>query len=536
MIKRITSLFMVLLLMVTLLPQELIAHAAGSAATVAVESVTAAPGSTVDVNVRITNNPGVLGATLTLSYDEALTLTGAKNGDAFGALTMTPPGKMQSPCNFVWDGTDVTEIKDGTILTLTFAVSDQVESGRDLNVSVSCAPGAFTDRNLNSVEVQTVNGAVSVLDYLYGDLDGDTIVNSRDTILLRRFIAGGYDVSINDRAADVDCDDSIGTKDIIIMRRHIAGGYGEDYDLLPFPGGKGRPVLTCEHTLEATPMKAATCTEAGNIAYWHCTKCDKYFSNAEATAEITLEGVVLNATGHISVTIPAVPATYEAGGMTEGSKCSVCDTILIAPTPTPPLEDNSHTITYNIANGDTYITRLIAEGKVVSPDTDRFNEETGLASLPHMAIDGYRFLGWFNGAGSNATQITSIPAGTKTNQILYAHWEELPYEITYKLYQTPLQDTIADRYKTYTVSKGLADLPNPTLYNYVFLGWYLDDGTEITSVPAGTTGNITLNAYWTSKRNLARAVNKIGEPILYEDSDSGNIYFAYEIGTIENVP
>ena len=40
------------------------------------------------------------------------------------------------------------------------------------------------------------------------------------------------------------------------------------------------------------------CEEDGNIRYWHCTGCGKYFSDAEGVNEITLEDTVVKATGH----------------------------------------------------------------------------------------------------------------------------------------------------------------------------------------------------------------------------------------------
>ena len=39
--------------------------------------------------------------------------------------------------------------------------------------------------------------------------------------------------------------------------------------------------------------KAATAESAGNIKYWHCEKCGKYFSDAKAAHEITLEQTVI---------------------------------------------------------------------------------------------------------------------------------------------------------------------------------------------------------------------------------------------------
>ena len=53
------------------------------------------------------------------------------------------------------------------------------------------------------------------------------------------------------------------------------------------------------HTLVATPAKDPTCTEAGNTAYWTCSDCGKYYSDAKGTVEIAQNSWVIPATGHI---------------------------------------------------------------------------------------------------------------------------------------------------------------------------------------------------------------------------------------------
>ncbi len=65
-----------------------------------------------------------------------------------------------------------------------------------------------------------------ILPYTPGDVDENGQVNTTDVILVRRFIAGGYNVEINANAADVDGNGVINTTDVILMRRAIAGGYG----------------------------------------------------------------------------------------------------------------------------------------------------------------------------------------------------------------------------------------------------------------------------------------------------------------------
>ena len=62
--------------------------------------------------------------------------------------------------------------------------------------------------------------------------------------------------------------------------------------------------------------KAPTCTEAG----WSVKKCSRCGKEKDRQD--------LPATGHKPETIPAKPATCEENGMTEGSRCSVCGTIL----------------------------------------------------------------------------------------------------------------------------------------------------------------------------------------------------------------
>ena len=53
------------------------------------------------------------------------------------------------------------------------------------------------------------------------------------------------------------------------------------------------------HTLTHHALKAATCTEAGNIEYWQCSVCNKLFSDEATTKEITdAASLVIPAKGH----------------------------------------------------------------------------------------------------------------------------------------------------------------------------------------------------------------------------------------------
>lgn len=68
-----------------------------------------------------------------------------------------------------------------------------------------------------------------------------------------------------------------------------------------------------------TPGAAATCVTAQT-----CSVCNKELAPATGV--------------HTAVVIPAVEATETSEGSTEGSKCSVCDAVLVAPETVPMLE------------------------------------------------------------------------------------------------------------------------------------------------------------------------------------------------------
>ena len=79
------------------------------------------------------------------------------------------------------------------------------------------------------------------------------------------------------------------------------------------------------HTLTHTDAAPATCTEAGNTEYWYCTVCEKYFSDAEGTTETTLAATVIPSAGHTLTHTEAAPATCTEAGNTEYWYCTVCE-------------------------------------------------------------------------------------------------------------------------------------------------------------------------------------------------------------------
>ena len=77
-------------------------------------------------------------------------------------------------------------------------------------------------------------------------------------------------------------------------------------------------------TLVHAPAVAATCTETGNIEYWHCTLCDRYYKDEACGTETTLAGTVTAALGHSTTHFAAVDPTCTATGNIEYWHCERC--------------------------------------------------------------------------------------------------------------------------------------------------------------------------------------------------------------------
>ena len=98
------------------------------------------------------------------------------------------------------------------------------------------------------------------------------------------------------------------------------------------------------HGMTIIKAKDATCTEAGNNAYYHCTRCNKYFKDIEGEEETTVEAETISATGHNYINGECVkcgatePYTRVDGG---GNESQTGDYILFGSYPQSKVTDAS---------------------------------------------------------------------------------------------------------------------------------------------------------------------------------------------------
>ena len=61
--------------------------------------------------------------------------------------------------------------------------------------------------------------------FILGDADGDGDIGLKDVVQITRYLAGGWDVTVDLAAADVNHDGEVNLKDAVILRRYLVGGW-----------------------------------------------------------------------------------------------------------------------------------------------------------------------------------------------------------------------------------------------------------------------------------------------------------------------
>lgn len=123
------------------------------------------------------------------------------------------------------------------------------------------------------------------------------------------------------------------------------------------------PALPHTHNAVKKEAKAATCTQAGNTAYWYCAGCGKYFSDETLTNEIAQVDTVIAATGHENVTkTEAKVATAITAGNIAYWYCADCGKYF-----------SDEALTKEIAKADTVIAATGSTGTKdpTKPDTGK---------------------------------------------------------------------------------------------------------------------------------------------------------------------
>jgi hypothetical protein len=110
------------------------------------------------------------------------------------------------------DGTHTESEKVETEKTLKV----DEKTGKRYNVYTAVFKNTAFGKQIKEVEAPLV----------IGDANNDGDVNAKDVTQLRRYLAGGWGVEIDEAACDVNGDGDVNAKDVTQLRRYLAGGWG----------------------------------------------------------------------------------------------------------------------------------------------------------------------------------------------------------------------------------------------------------------------------------------------------------------------
>ena len=189
---------------------------------IAFESVRVTAGQEVKVDLSLKNNPGIAGLAISLIYDSNyLTLKDIENKGLFSGFTS---GKQLA----FDESKNVTQ--DGAIATLVVETAENIPVGE---YEIGAIVRSCTNIDIEDVDLAVNNGVIAIVDFMYGDANGDELIDMKDVVLLRKYIVNfDYDTQTSDvkvsLGADANGDELIDMKDVVLLRKYIVNF---DYDL-----------------------------------------------------------------------------------------------------------------------------------------------------------------------------------------------------------------------------------------------------------------------------------------------------------------
>ncbi len=234
-----------------------------------------------------------------------------KNDD-YGELVIQG-GKFENVSQAAVLNWNMADIKGGTFTSdkagiLNGYLNDSMDQGK-----LSVTGGSFTCGENNNIiermggsskigEVAVSGGVFSkaiAADYIAANMTSVSLETASDT---KYYIGTAEDIAktVMEKASEVNT--------IVVQQGNLKLEYVKE-GIKVQNSGNGEVVVNNEkiangevttkhqHKAVKTEAKAPTAAQAGNIEYWYCADCGKYFADAELTKEIKKEDTVIAATG-----------------------------------------------------------------------------------------------------------------------------------------------------------------------------------------------------------------------------------------------
>jgi len=289
-----------------------------------VDKVSAKGGETVDISIRVKNNPGITSIKLEVTYPDVLTLKSVTPGSSLGSnFLASPEGRYPLILNW-YDGLqDITG--DWIFATLRFAVDANAPEGTH-SVDIHYDPNDVFNVNEENVTFAVENGGVLVGSGTVAvsgvALDAQSLSLSKgDSVLLSARVSPGNatnkTVAFTSSNPAVACVDARGRVTAVDNGTAVITVTTED-------GGKTAMctvTVGCTHSSKTeVPAKTADCENPGNAMYYICESCAQVFK-ADGVTPTTREAEEIPAAGHNYEAVVKEPTCTDQGYTTYTCAC-----------------------------------------------------------------------------------------------------------------------------------------------------------------------------------------------------------------------
>lgn len=270
-------------------------------------------GSSLNSNNHLTNNG-------TIIVENGGVLTGETGGKVVYAPSITteslPEGKVNEEysASLTADGSESIEwsVTQGSLPT-GLSLS---KGGKITGIPTVLGNYVFTVTASNGVKSDSKSFSISVVDPIYsiqnsGDINFADAIEGYTPEVKTIMITndGNQPITLNQPVSSESFEVgtlskttlSVGeTAEFTVQPKTglLAGSYDEDIKITGTNNGKSVSTkvnvkFNVKHNAIKVERKDPTCTENGNIEYWYCEVCNKYFSDEKAEHEITLEDTII---------------------------------------------------------------------------------------------------------------------------------------------------------------------------------------------------------------------------------------------------
>lgn len=232
------------------------------------------------------------------------------------------------------EAVDVTEFEDGNIEYWTCSVCEKIFADENGETEISPAdtviPAAYALVKV-AAKNPTCTRDGNTEYYLVRDkLTGETVTylnaDKEEIALADTVIPAAHTFSAASHvgAVEASCLGDGTQGNIEYWKCDVCGKYFSDAagnTEIPY----SKTITYPKHTMTKTAAKAATCTEAGNIQYYTCSVCDRYYKYASGSTELAEADLSIPATGHTPKAIDRREPTCTVAGYEAYYVCTACD-------------------------------------------------------------------------------------------------------------------------------------------------------------------------------------------------------------------